>query len=679
MSFLSVDPRSKVLLENHSNSLLVRFDTQLEIIADRYLTFFKERRRIEATYIDSLRKLYRKAKTVDASFGPRTEPTTTRLAWDKVRDDLEREADTQQAFVDSLDHDVIKPLTTLKESKDERRKRIEENLKRSAALYADHAENKFSKLQQVYLKKYHPHQHARSTYMSQRPEDSPNKSFGGKISALFRGRWEDLRDPEPPKPSTSEEVSDDDCRRALSYLNTLRLMWAESLGDGYDCLEELVFTSTVKDVLVKYMDGMITTCTKHDELAMSTKAEVENAFAGTDTSDLRGSFRRALSFSIPPRTLYHSYRPGGNSDLIFGVPLVDVETNEDNVPKVMRICIEEVEKRGLNTKGIYSVSSINDTEVLELRRRFESERPFSFSSTDNIYSVAGLLKCYLWDLPEPLFMLSLQDYRNYRQNRARFTENNFSLLRSKIRKLHSIHRASLRALLRHLLRVSSHSDTNATTVEALAGYLCYAVLRGNTILVDGVHVKGLVLEDLIQNVHTLFDERPPPPHFPSPHMAETTSTYTYGSFLRPELPQLAEVQAMGSTTRHRPTPGLVSSTPMESRLAPLPNPLLNPIQGCPSSQTHTEGVETTTQEQVVPETKGTKSVGTLANCTPAEVVSVPPISVAERWPRGFQSQLPTHPEVVMVSRSPSDSVLYSTSDFPLSSATSLRTARPFST
>ncbi|KAH8989390.1 Rho GTPase activation protein [Lactarius hatsudake] len=555
MSFLSVDPRSKVLLENHSNSLLVRFDTQLEIIADRYLTFFKERRRIEATYIDSLRKLHRRAKTVDASFGPRAEPTTTRVAWGKVRDDLEREANTQQAFVDSLDHDVIKPLTTLKESKDERRKRIEENLKRSAALYADHAENKISKLQQVYLKKYHPHQYTRSTHMLQRPEDAPNKSLGGKISALFRGRWEDSRDPEPPKLSTSEEVSDDDCRGALSYLNTLRLIWAENLGDGYDCLEELVFTSTVKDVLVKYMDGMITTCTKHDELAMSTRAEVEKAFAGTDTSDLRGSFRRALSFSIPPRTLYHSYRPGEYSDLIFGVPLVDVETNEDNVPKVMRMCIEEVEKRGLNTKGIYS-----------LRRRFESERPFSFSSTDNIYSVAGLLKCYLWDLPEPLFMLSLQDYRNYKQNRARFTENNFSLLRSKIRKLHPIHRASLHALLRHLLRVSSHSDTNATTVDALAGYLCYAVLRGNTVLVDGVH--GLVLEDLIQNVHTLFDERPPPPpHFPSPHMAETTSTYTYGSFLSPELPPLAEVQAMGSTTRHRPTPGLVGSTPMESGLA----------------------------------------------------------------------------------------------------------------
>ncbi len=102
---------------------------------------------------------------------------------------------------------------------------------------------------------------------------------------------------------------------------------------------------------------------KYDNLAMNTRTEVEKALAGTDTSGLRASFRRALSFSIPPLTLYRNYRPGAYSDLIFGVPLgvppVELETNEnklDNVPKVMRMCIEEVEKRGLDTKKIYSVS-----------------------------------------------------------------------------------------------------------------------------------------------------------------------------------------------------------------------------------------------------------------------------------------------------------------------------------
>ena len=100
-----------------------------------------------------------------------------------------------------------------------------------------------------------------------------------------------------------------------------------------------------------------TACGRYHHLEKSTKAKVEKAVARTDTSDLRASFRLALSFSIPPLTHYRNYnRPGPYSHLIFGVPLVDVETNQDNVPKVMRMCIEEVEKRGLNTENIYLVS-----------------------------------------------------------------------------------------------------------------------------------------------------------------------------------------------------------------------------------------------------------------------------------------------------------------------------------
>ena len=50
--------------------------------------------------------------------------------------------------------------------------------------------------QQAYLKKCHPEQF---------PEDIRNKRFGGKVSALFRGRREDLREPELAKPVKVEE------------------------------------------------------------------------------------------------------------------------------------------------------------------------------------------------------------------------------------------------------------------------------------------------------------------------------------------------------------------------------------------------------------------------------------------------------------------------------------------
>ncbi|KAI9432863.1 Rho GTPase activation protein [Lactarius psammicola] len=177
---------------------------------------------------------------------------------------------------------------------------------------------------------------------------------------------------------------------------------------------------------------------------------------------------------------------------------------------MMRMCIEEVEKRGLNTNKIYSVGSILDTGVKQLRRRLESEKSFSFSSTDNIHSIAALLRRYLLDLPEPLFVLPLRDCRNYRQKGARYTENDFSLLRSRIRELHPVHRASLGALLRHLLRVASHSDENEMTVEVLAIWFHLPVLRGTQVSRDGVDVKTLVMEDLIRNAHNLFDERPSP-------------------------------------------------------------------------------------------------------------------------------------------------------------------------
>ncbi|KAF8265556.1 Rho GTPase activation protein [Lactarius quietus] len=159
----------------------------------------------------------------------------------------------------------------------------------------------------------------------------------------------------------------------------------------------------------------------------------------------------------------------------------------------MRMCMEEVEKRGLNTRNIYSYSAwiflgVNQ-HVLRLQHMFESEKSFSFRSTDDIHSVAKLLMRYILDLPEPLFSLSLQEYRNYRKIRANYIGDDFSLLRAKIRELDPVHRASLGALLRHLLLVASHSDQNEMAVEALAAEFREKVFRGNEVLQEGVHMK----------------------------------------------------------------------------------------------------------------------------------------------------------------------------------------------
>jgi hypothetical protein len=72
---------------------------------------------------------------------------------------------------------------------------------------------------------------------------------------------------------------------------------------------------------------------------------------------------------------------------------------------------------------------------------------------------------------------------------AKYIETDFSLLRSKIRELHPVHRASLEALLRHIYCVASHWEKNAMTVEVLAAQFRYIVFRGNEVLQDDIDMK----------------------------------------------------------------------------------------------------------------------------------------------------------------------------------------------
>jgi hypothetical protein len=253
---------------------------------------------------------------------------------------------------------------------------------------------------------------------------SGTKGLGERF--LFRGRRENVREPEPTQSSTqwhwqseegiaditqsqlqlgllnrlSELDFEDDCRMAVAGLNNFRSTRVEILGDGYDVSDvpcsmlryyikhfqcsvlKNLFSrqpsrkflsntrmaccqcyTAITDAFVKYsrFDALAicsSACENYDVLAKSTRTEVEKSLAQRDTSNLRASFRRALSLSIHPPSLYCNPRPRVYSHLIFGVPLADLEIDdlEDNVPKVMRMCIKDLEKRALNTQGIHSVS-----------------------------------------------------------------------------------------------------------------------------------------------------------------------------------------------------------------------------------------------------------------------------------------------------------------------------------
>ncbi|KAI9455782.1 hypothetical protein BJY52DRAFT_1278579 [Lactarius psammicola] len=556
---MSAEPQSRAVLDGHSNGLVAQYDIHLKILAERYLSFFRERKKIEEIYVDSLRKLYHKAKVVDASFDS-IEPSTTRVAWNEVKDNLERETRTRQALMNTLTVDVINPLATLKDTQDRARKRVKDDLKESAVAYADYAENTLPKFKRAYFKKCQEYEdlslastqsqgtgQAPSFLEPPRMRDRKSSSSGPRNRTLstalsfsdiaqhgrkqlnqlitrldrdgsIRGGNVDLA-VRSARAKQEAEVADIEYRKAVQWLWGLRSRRVKVLEDGYNSLERIAFetTETVKKVLVKYTDTTVTTCTMHNDLAMNARSAVEKISAETDTSIQAASLRSSLALSIPPRTLYYNYDVGECPDLIFGVSLADYVTArecQNNVPNILRLCIEEVDKRGLEAEGIYMLSR-QHAHVRELQRKVErDEEGFSFNSdTDDIYTVASLLKLYLKVLPEPLFSFPLQYRIQHSRDLASHTANGFALLRSRIHGLPAVHRASLGALLWHLSRVASHSHKNGMDSKNLAGIFTPVVFGNDEILqgdfLNGQSIQDSVMETLIDNAHILLDECPP--------------------------------------------------------------------------------------------------------------------------------------------------------------------------
>ena len=144
--------------------------------------------------MDSLRRLHRKIKAVDATLDDRGELSTVRGAWAEVVENVDRgayeellnrgfaqyamqlaEAQTRQALCSTLTSDIINPLTSLKvkfnhyacvlpiemrsrplaqETQERTRKRIKEDLKESGLAYNEYAEVMLPKLKNRYSKKY---------------------------------------------------------------------------------------------------------------------------------------------------------------------------------------------------------------------------------------------------------------------------------------------------------------------------------------------------------------------------------------------------------------------------------------------------------------------------------------------------------------------------------------------
>ncbi|KAL2091804.1 hypothetical protein ACEWY4_011602 [Coilia grayii] len=122
-----------------------------------------------------------------------------------------------------------------------------------------------------------------------------------------------------------------------------------------------------------------------------------------------------LSMRFTSRELSLKRMPSRKQSGVFGVKIAVVTKRENSkVPLIVRQCVEEIERRGLMEVGIYRVSGVA-TEIQALKTAFDSNNKdvCVIMGEMDVNAIAGTLKLYFRELPEPLFTDAL--YPNFTQ------------------------------------------------------------------------------------------------------------------------------------------------------------------------------------------------------------------------------------------------------------------------
>ncbi|XP_070690650.1 breakpoint cluster region protein [Pempheris klunzingeri] len=112
-----------------------------------------------------------------------------------------------------------------------------------------------------------------------------------------------------------------------------------------------------------------------------------------------------LSMKFTSREFSLKRMPSRKQSGVFGVKINVVTKRErSKIPLIVRQCVEEIERRGMEEVGIYRVSGVA-TDIQALKAAFDSNnKDVSLMMREmDVNAIAGTLKLYFRELPEPLF------------------------------------------------------------------------------------------------------------------------------------------------------------------------------------------------------------------------------------------------------------------------------------
>uniref|UniRef100_A0AAQ4S3Z5 Uncharacterized protein n=1 Tax=Gasterosteus aculeatus aculeatus TaxID=481459 RepID=A0AAQ4S3Z5_GASAC len=185
-----------------------------------------------------------------------------------------------------------------------------------------------------------------------------------------------------------------------------------------------------------------------------------------------------LSMKFTSREFSLKRTPSRKHSGVFGIKINVVTKRErSKVPLIVRQCVEEIERRGMDEVGIYRVSGVA-TDILALKAAFDSNnRDVSVIMREmDVNAIAGTLKLYFRELPEPLFTDDL--YPNFAGGIALSDcVAKESCMLNLLLSLPEPNLVTFLFLLDHLKRVTENESVNKMSLHNLATVFGPTLLR----------------------------------------------------------------------------------------------------------------------------------------------------------------------------------------------------------
>ncbi|KAG7483949.1 hypothetical protein MATL_G00043740 [Megalops atlanticus] len=261
----------------------------------------------------------------------------------------------------------------------------------------------------------------------------------------------------------------------------------------------------------------------------------------------------------------------------FGVPLVNVVSPDRPIPLFIDKCIRYIEATGINTEGIYRVSG-NKAEMESMQRQFDQDHSLDLVEKDfTVNTVAGAMKSFFSELPEPLVPYSMQTelVEAYKINDR---EQKMHTMKEILRRFPRENYDVFRYVISHLNKVSQMNRINLMTSENLSICFWPTLMRPDFTTMDALtatRTYQTIIETFIHQCAFFFYNQPlvdTPLGLPA-----SPTTMSGGSTLPcysqpapaplPPPPPATHCSPLQQSPPHSPPP--TPQSPLQSLLPPL--------------------------------------------------------------------------------------------------------------